>query len=179
MGVNSLLIKVYLMIRPVEELDPYEEWLDAFYKDGLDQKKLSNGRIQRKNAGEISVSVLSYVLSYYYNKNINNITIFSSDRDAYEFISRAKEMLFKDGCFKDRDNTSITFKTNDFLIYEWTRFGYVDEKNIRSFVYSYRQVRRIKFTRKKQDNSIEEQDKLIDNTQFLEMLKDNTIYLIF
>lgn len=35
------------------------------------------------------------------------------------------------------------------------------------------------FTRKKQDNSIEEQDKLIDNVAFLEMLKDSTLHLIF
>ncbi len=65
-------------------------------------------------------------------------------------------MLYKDGRFKNRKNTSITFKSNDFLIYEWTRFGYISEDNINTFVESNRQARRIKFTRKKQDNSIEE-----------------------
>jgi hypothetical protein len=67
----------------VEDLDPYEEWLNIFYKEGLDYRKLSNGRIQRKNAGEISISVLSYIISYYYSRGINTITIFSSDRDTY------------------------------------------------------------------------------------------------
>ncbi len=118
-------------------------------------------------------------MSFYYNKNIDNITIFSSDRDTYEFVSNTKEMLYKDENFKVRDNISITFKSNDFLIYEWTSLGYIDEKNIHTFVDNYRQTRRIKFTRKTSDNSIEEQDKLIDNTVFLEMLKDSTIYLIF
>jgi hypothetical protein len=83
----SFIKKNILKNRPVEDLDPYEEWLNIFYKEGLDQRKLSNGRIQRKNAGEISISVLSYILSYYYNRNIDTITIFSSDRDAYEFVS--------------------------------------------------------------------------------------------
>lgn len=55
----------------MEELDSYEEWLSVFYKEGLDQKELSNGRIQRKNTGEISISILSYVLSFYYNRNID------------------------------------------------------------------------------------------------------------
>jgi hypothetical protein len=151
----------------------------VFYEEGLDQRKLSNGRIQKKNAGEISIAVLSYILSYYYSGSIDTITIFSSDRDTYEFISKAKETLYKDERFKDRSNTSITFKSNDFLIYEWTRLGYIDEQNIHTFVDSYRQTRRIKFTRKKRDNSIEEQDKLIDNAAFLEMLKDSTIHLIF
>ena len=175
----SFIKKNILKNRPVEDLDPYEEWLSVFYEEGLDQKKISNGRIQRKNAGEISIAVLSYILSYYYSGSIDIITIFSSDRDTYEFISKAKEMLYKDERFKDRSNTSITFKSNDFLIYEWTRLGYINEDNIDAFVGSYRQTRRIKFTRKKQDNSIEEQDKLVENTVFLEMLKDSTIHLIF
>ncbi|WP_434643299.1 hypothetical protein PQ692_02895 [Thermoanaerobacterium thermosaccharolyticum] len=175
----SFIKKNILKNRRVEDLDPYEEWLNIFYEEGLDQRKLSNGRIQRKNAGEISISVLSYILSYYYNGNIDIITIFSSDRDTYEFISKAKEMLYKDERFKYRINTSITFKSNDFLIYEWTRLGYIDEHNIDTFVQNYRQTRRIKFTRKKQDNSIDEQDRLIENTAFLEMLKDSTIHLIF
>jgi hypothetical protein len=175
----SFIKKNILKNRPVEDLDPYEEWLNIFYEEGLDQKKLSNGRIQRKNAGEISISVLSYILSYYYSESIDIITIFSSDRDTYEFISKAKEILYGDERFKNRNNTSITFKSNDFLIYEWTRLGYINENNIDAFVDSYRQTRRIKFTRKKRDNSIEEQDKLIDNAAFLEMLKDSTIHLIF
>ena len=68
---------------------------------------------------------------------------------------------------------------NDFSIYEWAWLGYIDEENIGIFIDNHRQVRRIKFTRKKQDNSIEEQDKLIDNVIFLEMLKDSTLHLIF
>ncbi|AFK86112.1 MULTISPECIES: hypothetical protein [Thermoanaerobacterium] len=175
----SFIKKNILKNRPVEDLDPYEEWLNIFYEEGLDQRKLSNGRIQKKNAGEISIAVLSYILSYYYSGSIDTITIFSSDRDTYEFVSKAKEILYKDERFKDRSNTSITFKSNDFLIYEWTRLGYINEDNIDAFVDNYRQTRRIKFTRKKQDNSIEEQDKLIENTVFLEMLKDSTIHLIF
>ena len=175
----SFIKKNILKNKPVEELEPYEDWLCVFYEKGLDKKELSNGRIQRKNAGEISISVLSYVLSFYYNKNIDNITVFSTDRDAYEFVSKAKEMLYKDERFKDRANTSITFKSNDFLIYEWYKLGYIDKQRINTFVDRYRQARRIKFTRKKKNNSIEEQDKLIDNAAFLEMVKDNTIYLIF
>lgn len=175
----SFIKKNILKNRPVEDLEPYEEWLNIFYDEGLDKKKLLNGRIQRKNAGKISISILSYILSYYYSGNIDTITIFSSDRDAYEYISKAKKMIYKDEHFKDRKNTSITFKSNDLLIYEWTRLGYINEDNIDLFVDNYRQIRRIKFTRKKEDNSIEEQDELIDNIVFLDMLKDNTLHIIF
>jgi|GEM_PF-717355 hypothetical protein len=175
----SFIKRNILKNRPVEDLDPYEEWLRVFYEEGLDHRELSNGRIQRKNAGEISIAVLSYILSFYYNENIDIITIFSSDRDTFEFVSKAKEMFYRDERFQNRSSTSITFKSIDFLIHEWASLGYIKEHHIDTFVNSYRQTRRIKFTRKKQDNSIEEQDKLIDNTTFLEMLKDNTIHIIF
>lgn len=175
----SFFKKNILKNRPVEDLDPYEEWLTMFYEQGLDQGKLSNGRIQRKNAGEISIAVLSYIFSYYYSENIDIITIFSSDRDTYEFVSKAKKMLDKDERFKVRNNTSITFKSNDFLIYEWIRSEHINANNIDAFINGNRQSRKIKFTRKKQDSSIEEQDKIIDNTVFLEMLKDSTLHIIF
>ena len=67
----------------------------------------------------------------------------------------------------------------NFLTQQWTRLGYIKCDNVDSFVDSYRQARRIKFTRKKQDNSIEEQDRVIDNIAFLEMLKESTLHLIF
>ena len=168
-----------LQDRPVAELAPYEEWLDILYNEGLDKRELANGRMQRKNAGEISICVLSYIFSYFYSENIDTITIFSSDRDAYDFISKAKEKIYKEDYFRDKRYTSITFKSNDFLIYEWTRLGYIKRDNIDSFVNSYRQARRIKFTRKKQDNSIEEQERVIDNIAFLDMLEDDTLHLIF
>ena len=141
-------------------------------------KELANKNSERKKCRQDLICVLSYIFSYFYSKNIDTITIFSKDRDIMDFVSKA-EMLYKHEYFKHRRSTSMTFKSNDFLIYEWTRLGYIKRDNIDTFVGSYRQTRRIKFTRKKQDNSIEEQDKVIDNTTFLEMLKDSTLHLIF
>lgn len=175
----SFIKKDILKNRPVEELDPYEEWLRVFYEEGLDQGVITNDRIQRKNAGEISISVLSYIISYYFSGSVDIISIFSSDRDTYEFVSKAKEMLNRDERFRKRSNTSITFKSNDFLIYEWTRLGYLDGHNIDPFVNKHRQSRKLKYTRKKQDNSIEERDELIENTAFIEILRDSTVHLIF
>ena len=165
--------------RPVEDIEPYEEWLRKLYDVELVDGKLLNGRVRRKNAGEISISVLSYIISYYFNENVDSITIFSNDRDTYDFVSRAKEMLIKDVNFSSRRNTSITFKSNDFLIYEWVRNNLFVVDNIDNLVENTRQSRRIKFTRKKSDNSIEEQEKILDNSTFLEILKDTSIHIIF
>ncbi|MFU0801090.1 MAG: hypothetical protein ACFWUE_10630 [Xylanivirga thermophila] len=66
----SFIKKNILKNRPIEDLDSYEEWLNIFYEEGLDQKKLSNGRIQRKNAGEISNDVIKCNMSYLITKKL-------------------------------------------------------------------------------------------------------------
>ncbi|OWZ83358.1 hypothetical protein [Natranaerobius trueperi] len=165
--------------RPLEELEPYEEWLTTFYEQGLDGKELSNGRKQKKNAGEISIAVLSHILSFYYTELVDTITVFSNDRDAYEFISSAKRKFREDEKFKYREYISITFKSNDCLIYEWKNSGYINEGKLDAFVREYRQMRSTKFTRMKQDKSVEELDTTIDNQTFLEFLNDETVHIIF
>ena len=175
----SFLNRDILKNRPLEELEPYEDWLKVFYEQGLDGDELSNGRIQKKNAGEISISILSYILSYYYTDNISTITVFSDDRDAYELISGANRKFQDNEWFKNRECTSITFKSNDCLIYEWSQMAYIGEGCLESFINNYRQARRIKFTRKKHDNSVEEVDKVIDNKTFVDMLDDMKVHIIF
>lgn len=175
----SFLKKDILKNRPVEDLDPYEEWIKIFYNEGLGYKEPFNGKIKSKNAGEISISVLSYIFSYFYNEHIDIITIFSNDRDTYEFVTKAKEGFNKNEHFKDKRHISITFKSNDFLIHEWVRCRYIYEDNIDTFVENYRQVRRIKFTKKKLDGSIEEQDNVVKKDMFLEILKDRMVHIIF
>ncbi len=175
----SFLKRDILKNRPIEDLEPYEEWLNIFYNEGLVYKGPIDKKIKRSNAGEISISVLSYIFSYFYSKHINTITIFSNDRDAYEYVTKAKEGLNKNEFFKDKRHIPITFKSNDFLIIDWVSCGYIDKENIDKFVQENRQARRMKFTRKKPDNSIEEQDCVIGNSTFLGMLKDITIHVIF
>lgn len=49
--------------RIIDELPPYENWLDKLYNEGFDSKELANRRTQKKNAGEMSICVLANILS--------------------------------------------------------------------------------------------------------------------
>jgi len=164
---------------PIEDLEPYEEWLQKLYNEGLAGKSLSNGRIKRKNAGEISICVLAYILAYYYFDNIENATIFTHDNDCYDYVTLAGEKLIKDDKFKRKNRKPITFKSNDVLLYEFINNKLIDESEIEDILNKTRQERYLRFTRKKSDNSIENQHKLIDNEEFYEIIKDQSSQIIF
>ncbi|WPX08833.1 hypothetical protein [Anaerocellum danielii] len=165
--------------KPLEELPPYKQWLKLFDNQALKGSELSTGRKQRKNGGEIFITVLTYILACYYSSHIANITIISHDRDTYRYVKTAAEKIEKDEIFKNKKHCSITSKSNDCLLYEWKKLGYMSSEEIEVLVHKHRQARRVKFTRRKEDNSIEEKEIILDNIQFLVLIKDNDVHIIF
>lgn len=176
--LESFIKRNILKNKPVEELDDYEIWLNVLYKDGFKGEILSNGRERKKNAGEISICVLSLILAYFHIDNVENITIFTNDRDAYDFNKYAINKLHSHKRYKNIEYKSITFKSNDFIIYELFNKGMLNlecENNMSKF----RNQRWITYARKKHDNSIEEGYKLVENEEFIDMIKDVTLYIVF
>lgn len=102
----------------LENLEKYNVWLKFLYDNGFEGERLRNGRIKKKNAGEISISVVALLISYIYFKNNHTITILSNDRDTYDFIKSAKSKLMKDNMFKQLESSIISFKSNDCIIKE-------------------------------------------------------------
>ncbi|MHC6180925.1 hypothetical protein ACYUJ6_13905 [Clostridium sp. JNZ X4-2] len=66
--------------QPLEELEDYQVWLNLLYYNGFEGKMLRNGRMKKKNAGEISISILSLIISYIYFKANHTITISQGKR---------------------------------------------------------------------------------------------------
>lgn len=162
----------------IDELPPYEDWVDKLYKEGFDSKVLGNGRTQKKNAGEVSICVLANILSLYYEK-FENITIFSFDGDTYNFVVESKKRLINDTRFNGCAFKPITYKSNDALIHEWLRQGYIKEIDLKSIVDKIRQSRKIKYTKQAADLSIEEHEERLDNDQFCQLILQGILHIIF
>lgn len=162
----------------IDELPPYDEWVDKLYNEGFASRILANGRTQKKNAGEISICVLANLLSIYY-ESFENITIFSFDGDTYNFVLKSKEKLLKDEVFKNRSFKSITYKSNDVLIHEWLRQGLIKEDDLESIMDRIRQSRKVKYTKQAPDLSIEEHEEILDNHQFYQMILHGSLHIIF
>ncbi|MBR9647948.1 hypothetical protein [Clostridium tyrobutyricum] len=165
--------------QPLENLESYNVWLNLLYKNGFEGERLKNGRIKKKNAGEISISVVALLISYIYFKNNHTITILSNDRDTYDFIKSAKSKLMKDNMFKQLESSIISFKSNDCIIkeiylHDCMRSG----KNISSII-RFRDEKRVKFTINALDSSVEEHDEVLSSENFIKNLDNNSFNIIF
>lgn len=166
-----------------EDLD-YDDFIDYLYnnilrKEGAEEDR----RKKRKNAGEISIVVLSYILGYYYNR-IDNITVFTFDNDCYEYVKDAKKILYSKNeikkyinLFKHKDCKTITFKSSD-VIYK-DLYDLDNDKGIKIINETRKNSRYLKYTLKKSDGSIEEDIKLLEAAEFIELLKLEYFHLIF
>jgi len=140
---------------------------------------LRNKRMQKKNAGEISICVLAFIISYFYYKHQNSITIMSNDRDTYDFINFAKTKLGSDNLIKDDPSITITFKSNDFLIKEICSNNYFRQSSGLEELLKLRDIKRIKYTKNALDGAIEEHEEVLSNLEFTKILQDKSINIIF
>lgn len=165
--------------QPLEELDNYENWLKLLYDYGFKGKVLKNERMKKKNAGEISISVLALIMSYIYSEKNHTITVLSNDRGTYDFIKQAKLKLMQDKMFERLESSIITFKSNDFIIKEIYMNDLILEGQDIYSIIEFRDEKRVKFTKNALDSSIEEHDEILNNEAFIENLKDETFNIIF
>lgn len=67
------------------DMDAYAEWINKLYEEWPIQGEiLSTGRRKKKNAGEVSITVLAEVISWYHPET-ETLTVYSQDSDTYEF----------------------------------------------------------------------------------------------
>ncbi|AGK97111.1 hypothetical protein [Clostridium pasteurianum] len=178
-SLTSFLKKNVERNLPLIELEDYEVWLNLLYNNGFEGKELRNGRIQKKNAGEISICVLAFIISYIYYKQQHSITILSNDRDTYDFINFAKTKLGSDNLIKDAASIPITFKSNDFLIKEIYLNNYLKQSIRLEELLKLRDEKRIKYTKNALDGSIEEHEEVLSNLEFTKILQDKSFNIIF
>lgn len=188
-SANNFLPIIGFMKRSIIQSQPYEdidyeftEWINILYNNwpmsGREIGPITNRRIQKKNAGEISISILARILSYYFT-NLKTITLLTFDSDCYNCIQGNQSKFDEDHNFKNRNYASITFKSNDFILYELVKNNHYTIDNIREIIDNVRNPRILKYSRKKEDNSYEDKRIKVDNSRLLEMICDESLHIIF
>lgn len=172
-------LKRYIEKKDLDDLEDYEKWIKDFYDNAFEQQELNNKRIKRKNAGEISICVLALIISYVYQNLKHTITIISEDRDAYDFLKKAKEEIKKDNIIDVEEKSIITFKSNDFIIKEIHSKRLVFDNSSIEKIIKVRNKRKVLYTISALDGSIEEHFKIVDNTLFSNLINDKTMNIIF
>ena len=187
---SSIFTQIYSFInrsiiknQPYEDLDyEFTEWINILYNNwplsGSEVGLIGNRRIQKKNAGEVSISTLARILSYYFPK-LESITLLTFDKDCYNCIYDTQYKFNKDDNFKNRDYASITFKSNDLILYELVKNNHYTIDYIKRIIDNIRTPRNIKFSRKKEDNSFEERFSNVDNSSLIDIICDDSLHIIF
>lgn len=171
-------IKSYLS-RYVEKADPldidaYKDWINKLYEEWpISNQILSSGRKKKKNAGEVSITILAEIVSWYY-PDTEALTIYSQDRDTYEFQRIAEAKLRN--IFASRTPVPVSYKSNDAILCQLIRDGKI---NIDKVAELRKGIRKITYSKEQADHSIVLATELVDNELFTELVTDKTVHIIF
>jgi hypothetical protein len=156
------------------DMEAYEVWIEKMYDNWPINGQLKlNGNPRKKNAGEISLTILAEIFSWYY-PDTNTITIFSQDSDTYAFQQKAEEELSK--TMRDKSRVAVGFKSNDFILCQMYRSSQLSAND----VLRLRKDKRIlTYVKKRDDEAVVIEKKEIGNERFIDIINDVTIDIIF
>lgn len=171
-------IKSYLrrFIEKADSLDmeAYEDWINRLYEEWpIPGEALSSGRVKKKNAGEISITILAEVISWYYPLT-QALTIYSQDRDTYELQRKAEERLRE--IFISRTPVPVSYKSNDAILCQLWRDGKISLEELGN---CRKDIRRISYSKEQEDHSVILVTELIDNDLFIELVQNKSVHIIF
>lgn len=156
------------------DMDAYKDWINRLYDEWpLQGQILASGRRKKKNAGEISITILAEVVSWYYPQT-EALTIYSQDSDTYE-LQRKAEANLRD-IFISRTPIPVSYKSNDAILCQLYRENIIALEHLREF---RKDIRKITYSKEQADRSIILVTELVDNNMFVELVQDETVHIIF
>lgn len=156
------------------DMEEYAIWLSKMYQNWpLSIITTKNGREKKKNAGEISLTILAEVFSWYY-PNIESITMYTQDRDSYDYQTNARNYL-RDA-FKNKVSVDVSYKSNDFLLCKMYRKGMITLNQVNDLRNDERVV---VYTNNREDKSVALATKKTNNQEFIKLLQDANVQIIF
>lgn len=156
------------------DMDAYKDWINKLYDEWpIPGQVLSSGRMKKKNAGEVSITILAEVVSWYYPET-KALTVYSQDSDTYEFQRKAEAVLR--GLFTEKTPVPVSYKSNDAILCQLVRAGRLNLDNLNEY---RKDVRKITYSKEQDDYSIVLVTELVDNELFAQLVADETVHIIF
>lgn len=156
------------------DMDEYKDWIKKLYDEWpISEEMLSTGRMRKKNAGEVSITVLAEIVSWYYPET-KALTVYSQDGDTYEFQRKAEADLRH--VFATRMPVPVSYKSNDAILCQLARDGKISIDNLSDY---RKDARKITYSKEQDDHSIILVTELVDNELFAQLVSDKTVHIIF
>ena len=158
----------------VLDMDAYKDWINKLYDEWpIPGQVLSSGRIKKKNAGEVSITILAEVVSWYYPET-EALTIYSQDSDTYEFQRKAEASLRE--IFTSRTPVPVSYKSNDAILCQLFCEGKIGIENLGDY---RKDIRKITYSKVQDDHSVILVTEVVDNDLFLDLVQDTSVHIIF
>ncbi len=173
-GAIKSYLRRYVQKNDPLDMDAYSEWIRKLYEEWpIEGEILTSGRTKKKNAGEVSITILAEILSWYYS-DTELITIYSQDKDAFDFQKLAEEALFR--VFTDRSPVPVSYKSNDALLCQLYREKVINTDDIRSI---RKDLRKITYSKEQSDKSVVLVTEQVNTEEFIELITKDTVRIIF
>lgn len=156
------------------DMDAYKDWINKLYEEWpIAGSALISGRTKKKNAGEISITILAEVVSWYYPKT-EALTIYSQDSDTYE-LQRKAEAILRD-IFTSKTPIPVSYKSNDAILCQLFREKKISIENVGDY---RKDIRKITYSKEQGDHSIILVTEVVDNDAFSNLIQDYSVHIIF
>lgn len=167
-------LRRYVEKDDILDMDAYKDWINKLYEEWpISDQVLSSGRRKKKNAGEVSITILAEIVSWYYPKT-KALTVYSQDSDTYEFQRKAEAVL-RD-IFASRTPVPVSYKSNDSILCQLIRDGIIQIERLSDY---RKDVRKITYSKEQVDHSIVLVTELVDNDLFAQLVIDKSVHIIF
>ena len=156
------------------DMDAYKEWIKRLYDEWpISGEMLSTGRMKKKNAGEVSITILAEIVSWYYPET-KTLTIYSQDGDTYDFQRKAEADLRK--LFVTKMPVPVSYKSNDAILCQLVREGKISIDKLGDY---RKDARKITYSKEQDDHAITLVTELVDNELFVQLVTDKMVHIIF
>ena len=173
-GAIKSYLRRYVQKDDPLEMDSYSEWIKKLYDEWpIEGEVLSSGRIKKKNAGEVSITILAEILSWYYSDS-DTVTVYSQDRDTFTFQKAAEEILIR--IFSNRSPVPVSYKSNDALLCQLYREQVINSDDVRNI---RKDCRKITYSKVQSDKSVIFVTEQVETGRFIELIQDNSFHIIF
>ena len=156
------------------DIEDSSEWMRQLYEDWpIGKRGIPEKEETRKNAGEVSITILAEIFTWYL-RDIENITIYSQDRDTYDFEREATNIMQR--AFRRCIPVTVTYKSNDAILLQLYRESTITAEQIREIRTNARMIR---YTEIKGDKSVALIERLVDTEAFIRLVKNSDTQILF
>ncbi|MBU8757311.1 hypothetical protein KM927_27975 [Priestia megaterium] len=152
-----------------------EEWIENYYRDGFDTKDTEQGEL-KKNAGEISILTLAFLMLHFYGSKIKNVTISSSDRGVIDIKRNILDYAGKNDLLNVPLSNPIGFLSTDVLLAKAFDLGTINE----NMLCDLRKNRKfVMCSTSHEDGSSHLIETVLDTPDFISIISGDNPYSIF